>query len=181
MHLNYTDWRDHFDGTTGERLSRMPTSDDPFGSFSMILRQDQCDAFNLTESAQEKCGGYVNDTGLELKAEIDEQPEIPMVNGRLTTSLAVKVAGGDGSPYTAGPGTPTGGQFRQTFTPRECPKSGCPQPQVGVDGRAWHGFVLEDTCHKGVGPTQQVGPMESCQWQWTMWYYPPQTTCCWTL
>lgn len=133
LHLNYTDWRDHFDATQGERLSRLPNSDDPFGSFSMILRQDQCDEFNLTDSAAEKCGVYVNDTGLELKALIDEQPENPMVNGRLTTTLTMKVVGDNVSGYQAGPGTP-GGSFRQQFTPRECPKSGCPQPQKGADG-----------------------------------------------
>ena len=31
---------------------------------------------------------------------------------QLHWSIPAQVAGGDGSPYTAGPGTPTGGQFR---------------------------------------------------------------------
>ena len=29
---------------------------------------------------------------------------------------------------------------RQTFTPRECPKSGCPQPEIGKDGLGFLGF-----------------------------------------
>jgi len=121
VHLNFTDWRDHYDAdaSTALRLDRMPTRDDPFGSHSMMLWQDQCDEFNLTDEVSDKCGVYVNDTGLALKAEIDSQPTVDMVHGRLTTVFTMKVQ----------EGTP-GGSFRNKFFPRECPKSGCPQPNV---------------------------------------------------
>ncbi|CAE7477052.1 PKHD1L1 [Symbiodinium sp. CCMP2456] len=121
VHVNFTDWRDHYDAdaSTALRLDRMPTRDDPFGSHSMMLWQDQCDEFNLTDEVSDKCGVYVNDTGLALKAEIDSQPTVDMVHGRLTTVFTMKVQ----------EGTP-GGSFRNKFYPRECPKSGCPQPNV---------------------------------------------------
>eukprot|EP00439_Symbiodinium_sp_Y106_P000772 s3580_g1.t1 len=93
VHVNFTDWRNHFDATEGLR--------------------------------------YVNETGEGLKEEIDEQPEIDMVHGRLTASFSVQVIDTNGS-YEAGPDTPTG-QLRQEFIPRECPVLGCKRPD-SADG-----------------------------------------------
>ncbi|CAJ1365278.1 unnamed protein product [Effrenium voratum] len=140
------------------RLSRMPTRDDPFGSHSMMLWQDQCDAFNLTEEAQETCGVYVNETGLLLKAEIDEQPEVDMVHGRLTTALTMKVVNNSGT-FSAGPNTPSSGNFMQTFTPRECPVAGCPQPAKGPDG---YNLLRRWSDASGWPDGQLPGEMASC-------------------
>ncbi|CAJ1445998.1 unnamed protein product [Effrenium voratum] len=71
--------------------------------------------------------------GRVLKAEIDEQPEVDMVHGRLTTALTMKVVNNSGT-FSAGPNTPSSGNFMQSFTPRECPVAGCPQPAKGPDG-----------------------------------------------
>ncbi|CAE7234186.1 unnamed protein product [Symbiodinium sp. CCMP2592] len=93
VHVNFTDWRNHFDATEGLRLDRMPSTEDPFGSHSMMLWPDECAEFNLTEDSAELCGVYVNETGEDLKEEIDEQPEIDMVHGRLTASFSVQAQG----------------------------------------------------------------------------------------
>ncbi|CAE7752181.1 PKHD1L1 [Symbiodinium sp. CCMP2456] len=118
--------RNHFDATEGLRLDRMPSFEDPFGSHSMMLWPDECAEFNLTEDSAELCGVYVNETGEGLKEEIDEQPEVDMVHGRVTVSFSVQVIDTNGS-YEPGPDTPTG-QLRQEFIPRECPVLGCKRP-----------------------------------------------------
>eukprot|EP00438_Fugacium_kawagutii_P001907 Skav218214 [mRNA] locus=scaffold1375:68303:69247:- [translate_table: standard] len=48
-----------------------------------MRRQEQCDAFNLTASSEEKCGlaasgVYVNDTGLEIKVSVSGEPNRAM-------------------------------------------------------------------------------------------------------
>eukprot|EP00439_Symbiodinium_sp_Y106_P050506 s5458_g6.t1 len=83
-------------GQSALRLDRMPTRDDPFGSHSMMLWQDQCDEFNLTDEVSDKCGVYVNDTGLALKA------------WDLLQGPALRRAGDADTSYRTGLGEPTG-------------------------------------------------------------------------
>eukprot|EP00930_Biecheleria_cincta_P023408 TRINITY_DN1691_c0_g3_i1.p1 TRINITY_DN1691_c0_g3~~TRINITY_DN1691_c0_g3_i1.p1 ORF type:complete len:2461 (+),score=365.35 TRINITY_DN1691_c0_g3_i1:773-7384(+) len=127
VHLNYTDWRDHFDAAYGSQLGRMPTREDPWGSYSMMLWPHQCSLYNFSNASQALCDrGYTPNTSLEFLAEMNSQPTLPMINGRLTTALTMKVVNNSGS-YSAGPGTPSNWQ---QFTPRECPEGGCPRPVV---------------------------------------------------
>jgi hypothetical protein len=148
VHLNYTDWRDHFNDALGDPygpvLEREPTVDDPFGAYAVKLWKDQCDLYidnpdrNLSAPSAAICdGGYHNSTGLALKYELDTFTTLPQVNGRLTMMLTTKVflnhtdAKGVNTWLRRDGHTPAGG-LMQRFSARECPEEGCATPPPPV-------------------------------------------------
>lgn len=117
IHLNHTDWRHHFDATVGNSIAgRMPDMHtDGYGTFSQKLWGHTCALYtNLSAEALSDCSGeYLNFTSLNTRFELNQQPDLPWVEGRLTTVV---------TPHSAPPA------LVQEFTARECPSDGCPRP-----------------------------------------------------
>lgn len=126
IHLNYTDWRHHFDASVGSPISgRMPDMlADEYGTYAQKLWPHTCAAYaNLSADALLDCSGeYRNSTSYDTRLELNQQPELPWVEGQLTTVV---------TPLAAPP------TLFQEFTARECPSEGCPQPEKFVPGEGY--------------------------------------------
>lgn len=131
----FSQWRDHFDADVGERVSRRPEFTDTFGTYSMQLKEDECDAFvNLTNDSRSKCGPWTNETGLYLKEQMADEPEVKEPDGVLRTvfTMPVEPDGSGGWAPKDGVSVPMG----QQFIARECPVEGCPTPPPALSGPA---------------------------------------------
>jgi len=117
-HLNYTDFRHHFDASVGgPSLTREPDMfQDDYGNYAQKLWGELCAPYqNLSASTLRECSGdYTNVTSLETRTELNQQPELPWVKGRLTTIVTPRAAPGE---------------LAQTLFARECPAEGCPVPE----------------------------------------------------
>eukprot|EP00971_Amphidinium_carterae_P094839 1876647-Amphidinium_carterae.1 len=104
IHLNYTDWRDHFDSSLsspyGQVVPREPRFSDAFGTYALKLWEDRslcgrlvidCQLQHSSNATAICNGNYTDGFGLALKEELDLYPRLPQVNGSLTYVVSTKV------------------------------------------------------------------------------------------
>lgn len=150
IHINYSHWRDHFEGTTGPNvlwkvrqqewvtdptgaLGREPILGDAFGAWSHKIWQEDCEQYRYnSEATREMCfrtdtQGYALSSPPELKWVLDQQPDVPRAEGRVTTVLTTY----NSSSARETRSTIEGNKLNQILHARECPVDGCVTMPVG--------------------------------------------------
>lgn len=146
VHINYSHWRDHFEGITGPMaswgarsqtwftdptgaLGREPMLSDGFGDWSHKIWPEDCEQYNYnSEAIREMCfrtdtEGYTSSSPSELKWVMNQQPDVPRAEGRVTTVLSTHNA--------SSVVMKNRNKLQQILHAKECPVDGCVTMPVG--------------------------------------------------
>ena len=126
-------------------MDREPTLADGFGQWSHKIWASDCASYRYTTAAmRERCvrtatDGYTLSATPELKWVMDQQPDIPRAEGRVTTVLTTHNVSSVDREYVQSQDN----KLKQALFAKECPADGCVKMPVGwVDaapnsGRKW--------------------------------------------